>query len=224
MELTLQSSKDASKTHQVTVGNLLGEGAHGKVHSVTNHDIPTGGHGVVVKQFHPNNDPQETKDEINHLYQVGQLHATGKDEHGHTWAAMHEVGGNHFHDTAAYKYASEHEDDEKLDKLKAHAMKLMGDTQLHHAVKHNLVHEWVFCSPHLVLHLTCTSSDLKWTNVKFKEGKDAHGNPTLGPPAFLDWGKVKQAPQKGANGQYTDQQKKDIVCYSLLWSSLDLHC
>jgi len=193
-QLALQSTTDASKTHQVTVGKSLGKGEHGEVHAVTHHDIPTGGHGVVVKQFHANNKPEETKAEIDHLKQVGQLHATGKDEHGNTWAAMHEVQGKHLHDTAAYKHASEHEDEDKLHELKGHAMKLIGNTQLHHAEQHGLEHD-----------------DLKWSNVKFKEGKDAHGNPTLDSAHFVDWGKAKQAPAKqGPNNTYTAAQKDQI--------------
>jgi serine/threonine protein kinase len=213
--LSLQSLRRT--THQATVGKAVGIGGHGEVYDVADHNIPTGGHGVVLKRFHTTSDhsPQETALEIQHLTKVQQLYAIGMDEHGGTWVAMHKVEGKHLHDTAAYKHASESEDG-KLE-LKEHAKCLMGDTQLHHAEEHNLVHKCVFLLLHLVLHLTCTSRDLKWSNVKFDESTDRQGKPSLHSAHFVDWGLAKAAPSpQGAHGRYTDEQKNHIVCYTFL--------
>jgi hypothetical protein len=135
--LHLQSPGNNPTKHQFTVGKPLegGKGKHGEVHDLQ------GDHAgkAVVKKY---DNKEDADKEIATLHKVGHLHASGEHD-GQKYAVMDKVHGTKLEDTAAWKAAKDGK--EKQDIYK-HAIGLMGETQLHHATEHGVMHECVSCS------------------------------------------------------------------------------
>ena len=197
----------------MTLGNSIGKGKEGVVREVTSHTSTLGNkdpNHLVVKEFHAGNaDPQA---EIEHLRQVGQLHASGQDENGAVHALIDKQPGVKLKDTQTYKNAKR---GTQRDGIKYEGAQLVGDAQLRHAETHGILHKCVV-SMHLslLLYPIYAFRDNHSGNVFFEEEPDPdnEGRHRLTKANFVDWGKAEQAPEKPSTG-YTQKQKDDIVRY-----------
>ena len=195
----------------MTLGNSVGKGKEGVVHSVTDHASPSGNkdpNHLLVKEFHANNpNPQA---EIDHLHQVGQLHGTGQDENGAVHALITKQPGARLKDTQSYKEAKR---GAGRDAIKEQGAQLVGHTQLGHAEQHGILHKCVvstyLC---LLLYLIDVFRDNHAGNVLFEEEPHPDGGHRLTKANFVDWGKAEQAPPKPSGG-YSKEDKDKIVCY-----------
>lgn len=191
--------------HDVTLGDSIGHGKQGIVHSVTSHASPSGNkdpNHLLVKEF--KGDPGA---EINHLKQVGQFHGSVTDEaSGREHALITKQPGMKLKDTQTYKDAKRGAGKAAVHETGAH---LVGDAQVRHATDHGILHKCVvsmyLC---LLLYLICAIRDNHAGNVLFEE--EAHdGGHRLTKANFVDWGKAEQAPA----GPHTQAQKDQFVCY-----------
>jgi hypothetical protein len=189
---------DRKTLKTVTVGPFLARGCWGEVHHVSSHHLGAGKGKLVAKRIHTTLLGTDQESQSNHhnlvcdpnvelanLRQVQMLHASGK-QNGHLWAIMDEVPGQVLKKTKTWKDAPP----EKRPEVYRAAKALSGETQLHHAVTHKLMH-----------------NDLTLNNVKYEENE----HDQLTKAHFVDWGFAKNAPPpNGPDGKYDKEQEAEI--------------